>query len=85
MKAVDDGTLPAVSCSLVGDIADVVRIETLRSAPLIVHWSAKAIPALDRTFSLRPRFIESSPFHHRHYRPDESLFCDIDRRWFHRL
>jgi hypothetical protein len=50
--------LSAVSSALVGDVAYVVRIETLRSAPVIV-WPAKAIPAVDRT--LRPRLIASSP------------------------
>jgi hypothetical protein len=50
-----------VSGALVGDVAYVVGIETLRSAPLIIDWSRKAKPSLDRTFSLRPGIIESSP------------------------
>ena len=31
---------------LVGDVADVIRIEALRSTPLIVDGSTKAIPTL---------------------------------------
>jgi hypothetical protein len=53
--------LAAMAGPLVGDVADVVRIETLRSTPLIVDRPTKAKPALDRTFSLRPGLIESSP------------------------
>ena len=49
-----------MSCALVGDVAYVVRIETLRPAPLIIDWSMKAKPSLDRTFSLGPRLIVSS-------------------------
>jgi len=36
-----------MSRALVRDVADVVRIETLRSAPLIIDWFNKAKPALD--------------------------------------
>jgi len=36
-----------VSDALVGDVADVVRIETLRSAPLIVDRSTEAKLAFD--------------------------------------
>jgi hypothetical protein len=50
-----------VSCALVGDVAYVVRIETLRSTPLIVDRSTKTKLAFDRSFSLLPRLIESSP------------------------
>ena len=50
-----------MSWSLVGDVADVVRIETLRSAPLVVDVFTKAIPAFDRTFGLRPRLIGLAP------------------------
>jgi hypothetical protein len=49
---IDDATaegrpLSAVSCALVGDVAYVVRIETLRSTPLLVDGSRKAKPSLD--------------------------------------
>jgi hypothetical protein len=50
-----------VTHTLVGDVANVIWIETLRPTPLIVDWSWKAKPSLDRTFSLRPRLINSSP------------------------
>src|SRR5687768_8214069 len=52
--------LPAVSCALVGDVAYVVRIETLRSTPLIVDRSTKAKVGFDRTFTRRPRLTDSS-------------------------
>jgi hypothetical protein len=55
------GPLSAVSCALVGDVAYVIRIETLRSTPLIVDKSTKASLAFDRAFTLWPRLIESSP------------------------
>jgi hypothetical protein len=50
-----------VSCALVGDVAYVVRIETLGPTPLIVDRSMKAKLAFGRAFSLRTRLIESSP------------------------
>src|SRR5262245_41524629 len=33
----DRSALPAVSCALVGDVADIVGVETLGSTALIVH------------------------------------------------
>ena len=53
--------LSAVSGALVGDVAYVVGIETLRSTPFIVDRSTRAKLASDRTFTPRPRLIESSP------------------------
>ena len=53
--------LPAVSRALVGDVADVVGVDTLRSTPFIVDASTPAKPSLDRTFSLRPRLIAFAP------------------------
>ena len=50
--------LPAVTAALVGDVAYVVRIETLGSTPLIVDEPGVS---LDRPFSLRSRLVESSP------------------------
>jgi len=52
--------LAAVTHTLVGDIAYIVRIETLRSTPFIVDASTHAKLALDRTLGLQPGFIESS-------------------------
>jgi len=40
-------TLAAVAHTLVSDVANVVRIDTLRSAPLIVDGSTNAKPALE--------------------------------------
>lgn len=51
--------LSAMACAFVGDVAYPVRVETVRSSPLIVDGARKAKPALDRAFSLRPGFIES--------------------------
>ena len=56
-----DRPLRAVSCALVGDVADVVRIETLRSTPLIVDRATKAKLAFDRTFTWRHGLTESFP------------------------
>src|SRR5262249_7775638 len=53
--------LSAVAEALVGDVADVVRIDTLRSAPLITDRSAKDSRAIDRMLIVRPRRLESSP------------------------
>ena len=53
--------LPAVPSTLVGDVAYVVRIETLRATPLIIDRSTKAISALDRAFGLWPRLVNASP------------------------
>jgi hypothetical protein len=36
-----------MSCAFVGDVADVVRIEALRSSPLIVDGSGTAKSTLD--------------------------------------
>ncbi|HSF19409.1 MAG TPA: hypothetical protein VLK65_28050 [Vicinamibacteria bacterium] len=47
--------------ALVGDVANVIRIETLRATARIVVESTIAGPALGRTLSLRPGLIESSP------------------------
>src|SRR3954452_19937867 len=46
-------SLAAVAASFVGDIAYVIRIETLRSTPLIVDASATAKAAPDRLQTLR--------------------------------
>jgi hypothetical protein len=42
-----------VGYTFVGDVANVIRIETLRSTPLIVSGSTKAIPELVRTLILQ--------------------------------
>ena len=47
--------------TLVGDVAYVVRIETLRATPLVIDRSTKAISALDRAFGLWPRLVNASP------------------------
>jgi hypothetical protein len=52
-------SLAAVAGSFVGDIAYVIRIETLRSTPLIVDASASAKAALDRLLTLRLGLLES--------------------------
>jgi hypothetical protein len=52
--------LPSVPRALVSDIADIVWIETFRSAPL-VDGSGKFRFSSDRTFCLRSGLVESSP------------------------
>ena len=47
-----------MSCAFIGDVANVVRIETLGSTPLIVDEPGFS---LDRPFSLRSRLVESPP------------------------
>jgi hypothetical protein len=47
--------------ALVSDIAQVVRIDTFRSTPLIVDGSTEAKSALERTFSPRLGFLEEFP------------------------
>jgi len=42
-----------VSQTFVGDVADVIRIEALRSTPLIVDGSTKAKPELVRALVLQ--------------------------------
>jgi hypothetical protein len=54
-------SLAAVAGSFVGDIAYVIRIETLRSTPLIVDASAIAKAAPDRLRTLRLGLLESWP------------------------
>jgi hypothetical protein len=49
-----------VSRAFVGDVADVVGIETLRSTPLIVDRAARGEASFDRAFTRSPRFIDSS-------------------------
>jgi hypothetical protein len=39
--------LAAMPRALVGDVAHVVRVDTLRETPLVVHGPTKAKPALD--------------------------------------
>jgi hypothetical protein len=54
------GRLPPVSGAFVGDVADVVGIETLRSTPLIVDRAARVEASFDRAVTLSPRFVDSS-------------------------
>jgi len=54
-------TLAAVAHTLVSDVANVIRIDTFRSTPLIVDGSTNVKPALERTLSPWPGFIEWSP------------------------
>src|SRR5688572_6837388 len=54
-------TLPAVAHTLVSDVANIIRIDTFRSTPLIVDASTNAKPAPHRTLSPWPGFIEWSP------------------------
>jgi hypothetical protein len=54
-------TLAAMPHTLVSDVANVIRIDTFRSTPLIVDGSTKAKPALERTLSSWPGFIEWFP------------------------
>ena len=54
-------TLAAVAQTLVSDVANVIRIDALRSTPLIVDGSTNAKPALERTLRPWPGFIEWSP------------------------
>src|SRR5262245_51018478 len=49
-----------MSCALVGDVAHVVGIETLRSTPLVVHGSGEAPRSLGRTLRPHPRLVESA-------------------------
>src|SRR5262245_49315778 len=53
--------LAAVAHTLVGDVTNVVRIDTLRSAPLVVDGLGRANPSLDRALGLRPGLIAASP------------------------
>ena len=53
--------LAAVAHTLVGDVANVIRIDAFRSTPLIVDGSTHAKPALERTLRPWPGFIEWSP------------------------
>src|SRR5262245_33723980 len=41
------GPLSAVSCALVGDVADVVRIDTLRSTAITAGWKIGGKEAVD--------------------------------------
>jgi len=50
-----------VAWALVGDVAYVIGIDTLRSAKLVIDGSSKAKPSLDRILGLRPGLIELSP------------------------
>ena len=50
-----------MSRAFVGDVADVVRIESFRMSPLIVERCGPPSLSLGGTFSLRIRIIESSP------------------------
>jgi hypothetical protein len=61
-----------VAEALVGDVADVVRIDTLRSAPLIVEGSTKVSRAIDRRLAFGRRRVESSP---RELLPKLAHFC----------
>jgi hypothetical protein len=47
--------LAAVSAALIGDVADVVGVDTLGAAPLIVDRSRDAEAALDRVLGLGSR------------------------------
>ena len=47
--------------ALVRDVSNIIRIDTLRSTPLIVDRPANAKSPLDRGLSLRPELIESFP------------------------
>ena len=49
-----------MSCSFVGDVADIVRIQAFRSTPLIFDRPKKAIRRVDRTFASRSRLTEFS-------------------------
>src|SRR5258706_3657284 len=55
-------TLTAVAQTLVSDVANVIRIDTFRSTPLIVDGSTNAKLAHERTLSLWPGFIAQYPF-----------------------
>jgi hypothetical protein len=54
-------TLAAVAHTLVGDVANIIRIDAFGSTPLIVDGSTHAKPALARTLRPRPGFIEWPP------------------------
>ena len=54
-------TLAAVAHALVSDVANVIRINAFRSAPLIIDASTNTNPALERTLSPWPGFVEWSP------------------------
>src|SRR6476620_380952 len=77
--------------TLVGDVADVIRVEVLRPSPLIVDRAWQTKPSLDRALGLRARFLDLSPtkllpgIAHRScssvtfYRPGRALSCDTPR------
>ena len=54
-------SLTAVAQTLVGDVANVIRIDTFRSTPIIVNGSTNPKPATERSLSLRPALVESFP------------------------
>lgn len=58
-----EARLPAVSGALVSDVANIVRIETLRSSPVVVNAPGHPGFYIDRARSLRDGLIESSPGH----------------------
>jgi len=86
-----------VASAFVGDVADIVRIDTLRSAPLIfdrITWASPPLPKpTHRVCLLLPLVSAESTglghrmFHRRHYGPRQPRFCDrhLSYRTLHRF